>query len=137
MDTLVSLIFITRLTFPQNSRSLTTTKLAKLAGAQAKVLFERLTEGCMGIVARSQSHLRNIHGAHAQFAPRAFHAHTQDIAGNALAFTGFENAMKVWHRETSHCRQHVPAERFVDMLADILLDIVHAFGIALKAVCVS
>ena len=41
-------------------------------------------------------------------------------------------AMKVGHRETSDCRQHFPVERFVDVLADVLLDRSDAFAIMVR-----
>ena len=97
------------------------------------MLFERLTKGRMGIVASSKPNLRNVHCAHPQFSTRAFHAHTTDIAGDVLAYIGCEDAMKVGHRETGDGRQHFPMERFVNVLADVLLDLVDAFGMALKA----
>ncbi len=81
----------------------------------------------MGLVASSQRNLGDVHGAHPQFSPRALHPHPVDIAGNVFAYTGCENAMQVGHRETSDCGQHLPVERLVDVLADILLDMLDAF----------
>ena len=45
--------------------------------------------------------------------------------------------MKVGYRETSDRRQNFPIERFVDVLADVLSDIVDAFVIALSALSTS
>jgi hypothetical protein len=81
--------------------------------------------------------LRNIHCTHPQFSPGAFHAHTTDIASNALACLSCEDAMKVRHRETGDCRQHFPIERFVEVLANVLLDTIDSFVIVLRAWCVS
>jgi hypothetical protein len=100
------------------------TELTKLTGAKAKVLFECPAKSSMSIIAGSQRDLCNVHCAHPQFSPCAFQAHTPDIAGDVLACMGSEDAMKVGHRETSDCRQHLPIERFVSVLGDVLLDAV-------------
>ncbi len=73
----------------------------------------------MGIVTGSKRNLGNVHRAHPQFSPGAFHAHTPDIASNVVACMGCEDAMKVGHREAGDCCQHFPIERFVDVLADV------------------
>lgn len=91
----------------------------------------------MGIVASGQRHLCNVDCAHPQFSPRAFQTHPTDIAGNILADTGCEYAMKVGHRETSDCRQHIPIEGFVNVFANVPLDIVDTFEMALKSLWVS
>src|SRR5215207_7149209 len=118
--------------FPQKLSGRPAIELTELTGAEAKLLFERLTKGCMGLVTGSKSNLGNVDGTHAQFSSRAFQAHTTDIVGNVLTDLGCEDAMKVGHRETSDCRQHFPIEWFVDVLVDVLLDRSNAFAIILR-----
>ncbi len=67
------------------------------------------------------------------FRPARSQAHPADITRNVLAGAGRENAMEMGHGKTGDCRQHFPVERFVDVLADVQLDIVNAFGITWKA----
>lgn len=95
------------------------------------MLFERLTESRVGCVTGRKRNLCNVNGTHTQFPSRAFHAHTTHITGDVLTHMGCEDAMKVGHRETGNVRQHFPVERFADVLADVLLDVADAFGIAL------
>jgi hypothetical protein len=110
----------------------TAVELAKFAGAETVLLSEGLTESRVGIVTGGECNLRNIYGAHAQLSPGSFHAHAADVAGNVLAQTGCEQAVKVRHREASNRRQYFAVERFVDVLADVQLDIVDPCGTALK-----
>lgn len=107
-------------------------QLAKFAGTATKLLFERLTKSRVRIISGGQSNFRYIHSPHAQLAPGSFQADSPHITGDILTSMSRKNAMKVGHRETGYFGQNFSVKGFVNVVADVLINVVEALAVGIS-----
>ncbi len=108
-------------------------QLTKLTWTQAKLLFECFSKSSVGRIASRKRNFCNVNGPYPQLSSRTFQTYPANVGRNVFTCAVCEYTMKVGDREVNNCRQPFSVERFVNVLADILLNCLDTLAVGLLA----